>query len=295
MEVAENTASRTAIGDPVTATDPDVGDTLTYGLDLGRPQPLRHRHGQRPAADQGALDYEGTKLLRGDGDGNRRQRRAASVDVTITVTDVADTPPGQPDTPEIINVEETSFRVTWTAPVVGSSAITGYGIQYKLASEEDSAYADVKPTPTGTVTGYNLVNRGGQTVAEGTSYAVRVRAKNAEGWGLWSEAASVVTASPANGDEAETDDSRQEESKSDSYQATAIFITNQGRVRVKWDDVDGATYYLIRKNGQPMPGRTDVTSLYDADVEEGARYEYRITAYDGEDNELAVMTAATDE
>ena len=250
VEVAENTASGTAIGDPVTATDPDVGDTLTYGLDASGD----HSHFAIDTASgqlrtSGALDYEGTSsyavtVTVSDGNGG-----TASVDVIITVTDVADTPPGQPDTPEIINVEETSFRVTWTAPAVGSSAITGYGIQYKLASEEDSAYADVKPTPTGTATGYNLVNRGGQTVAEGTSYAVRVRARNAEGWGPWSEAASVVTASPANGDEAETDDSRQEESKSDSYQATAIFITNQGRVRVKWDDVDGATYYLIRKNG----------------------------------------------
>ena len=303
VEVAENTASGTAIGDPVTATDPDVGDTLTYGLDASGD----HSHFAIDTASgqlrtSGALDYEGTSsyavtVTVSDGNGG-----TASVDVTITVTDVADTPPGQPDTPEIINVEETSFRVTWTAPVVGSSAITGYGIQYKLASEEDSAYADVKPTPTGTVTGYNLVNRGGQTVAEGTSYAVRVRAKNAEGWGLWSEAASVVTAGgvppnegPANGDEAEADDSGQEEPKSDSYQATAHFITNQGRVLVKWDEVDGAAYYLIGKNGQPMPGRTDTTTLYDADVEEGTRYEYRITAYDGEDNELAVMTAATDE
>ena len=142
-------------------------------------------------------------------------------------------------------------------------------------------------------------------MAEGTSYAVRVRAKNAEGWGPWSEAASAVTAgaapsdaAPANGDETEADDSGQEESKSDSYQATAVFITNQGRVLVKWDKVDGAAYYLIRKNGQPMPGRTDATSLYDADVEEGTRYEYRITAYDSEDSEdsvLVVMTAATGE
>ena len=305
VEVAENTAANTAIGDALTATDPDAGDTLTYTLDGKDSGHFAIGADSGQLQTSGALDYESQSsytvtVTATDGDG-----LTASVEVTITVTDVADTPPGQPATPEIINVEETSFRVTWTAPAEGSSAITGYGIQYKLASEEDSAYADVNPTPTGTATGYNLVNRDGQTVAEGTSYAVRVRAKNAEGWGPWSEAASAVTAgaapsdaAPANGDETEADDSGQEESKSDSYQATAVFITNQGRVLVKWDKVDGAAYYLIRKNGQPMPGRTDATSLYDADVEEGTRYEYRITAYDSEDSEdsvLVVMTAATGE
>ncbi len=306
VEVAENSAADTAIANSPTATDPDVGDTLTYTL--GTTMDDGHfaiDTGSGQLRTKGDLDYESkdsyaVTVTATDGGG-----LSASVEVTITVTDVADTPPGQPATPEIINVEETSFRVTWTAPADGSSTITGYGIQYKLASEEDSAYADVNPTPTGTATGYNLVNRDGQTVAEGTSYAVRVRAKNAEGWGPWSEAASAVTAgaapsdaAPANGDETEADDSGQEESKSDSYQATAVFITNQGRVLVKWDKVDGAAYYLIRKNGQPMPGRTDATSLYDADVEEGTRYEYRITAYDSEDSEdsvLVVMTAATGE
>ena len=113
---------------------------------------------------------------------------------TVLTAVAAQTAPGQPAAPVFINVAGTSFRITWTAPAAGSSAISGYGIQYKLASEADSAYAHVNPTPTGTVTGYNLVNRNGQTIAAGTSYHVRVRAQNAEGWGQWSEAATVTTA-----------------------------------------------------------------------------------------------------
>ncbi len=313
VSVAENTVAGANIGDAIEATDPDAGDTLTYTL--GNTDDDGHfaidaKTGQLQT--KGALDYENQSsyavtVTATDGGG-----LTASIAVTVKVTDVADTTPGQPDAPEFINIEETSFRITWTAPSAGSSAISGYGIQYKLSSEADSAYADVKPTPTGTVTGYNLVNRSGQTVAEGTSYAVRVRARNAEGWGEWSDPATAVTASPApvivatptppppansapaNGDEAKADDSAQEESKADSYQATAVFITNQGRVLVRWDEVDGAAYYLIRKNGQPMPGRTNATALFDGDVEENTRYEYRITAYDGEDNVLAVMTATTE-
>ena len=212
-----------------------------------------------------------------------------------------DTAPGQPDAPEIINIKETSFRVTWTAAAAGSSAITGYGIQYKLSAETDSAYADAKPTKRGTVTGYNVVNRRGQSVVKGTSYDVRVRARNAEGWGAWSEAATVTTASPdpppdtapANGDEAKADDSGQEESAdaAGSYQAAAYFV--QGRVWVKWDDVDGAKRYTVQKNGQLTPGWFIATAFFDGDVQENTRYEYRIIAYDGDDNVLAVMTAAT--
>ena len=195
LNVAENTEAGTAIGNPVTATDPD-GDTLAYtlgGADAGH-FAIDSSSGQLKTS--GVLDYEGQNsyavtVTVTDGDG-----LTASIDVTITVDDVADTPPGQPDAPAIINVKETSFRVTWTAPAAGSSAIAGYGIHYKPAAAEDSAYADVKPRPRGTGTGYNLVNRGGQTIAAGTSYDVRVRSKNAEGWGPWSDPASVVTAAP---------------------------------------------------------------------------------------------------
>ena len=309
VSVAENTAAGTDIGDAIEATDPDAGDKLTYTLGTTTDDAhftIDSNSGQLQTS--GALDYENRSsyavtVTATDGGG-----LAASIAVTITVTDVADTPPGQPAAPEIINIEQTSFRVTWTEPAEGSSTISGYGIQYKLTAAEDSAYADAKPTKRGTVTGYNLVDRSGQSITAGTSYAVRVRAKNAEGWGSWSDPATVVTASPdpppdtapANedeGDEAEADDSGEEESTdaADSYQATAVFITNQGRVLVEWDEVDGAAYYLTRKNGEPLPGRTSATTSYDQDVEENTRYEYRITAYASADNALAVMTAATGE
>ena len=301
VSVAENTAAGTNIGDAVAATDSD-GDSLTYTLGTTTDDAhfaIDSKTGQLQTS--GALDYESkdsytVTVTATDGGG-----LSASIAVTIKVDDVADTPPGQPDAPEIINIKETSFRITWTAPAAGSSAITGYGIQYKLTSEADSAYADAKPTKRGTVTGYNLVDRNGQAITAGTSYDVRVRARNAEGWGEWSDPAIVVTASPdpppdtapANGDEAEADDSGQEESAdaAGSYQATAYFF--QGRVWLEWDDVDGAKRYTVQKNGQLMPGWFIATAFFDGDVEETTRYEYRITAYDGEDNVLAVMTAAT--
>ena len=198
VSVAENTAAGTNIGDAVAATDPDGGDTLTYTLGSTADDghfAVDSKTGQLQTS--GALDYESQSSYLVTVTASDSGGLTASIAVTITVDDVADTPPGQPDVPEISNIQQTSFRITWTEPAAGSSAITGYGIQYKLSSEADSAYADAKPTKRGTVTGYNLVDRNGQSITAGTSYDVRVRAKNAEGWGEWSEAATVTTASPA--------------------------------------------------------------------------------------------------
>ena len=199
LSVAENTAAGTAIGKAITATDSNAGDTLAYALgstDDDSHFAIDSSTGQLKT--QGALDYESQDSYAVTVTATDGGELTASVSVTITVTNVADTPPGRPDAPTISNVAETYFRMTWTAPAAGSSAIAGYGIQYKLASEDDSAYADAKPTKAGIGTGYNLVNRSGQTITAGTSYAVRVRARNAEGWGEWSEAATVTTALPPN-------------------------------------------------------------------------------------------------
>ena len=292
--VAENTAAGQDIGLPLAATDAD-GDPLTYAL--GGTDAGHFVLSGNQLRTSGALDYEGQSsysvtVTVSDGKGG-----TDSIDVTITVTDV-DEPPGQPAAPEIIDIEETSFRVTWTAPAEGSSAITGYGIQYKPQAAADSAYADVTPAHTGTATSYHLADRSGQTVADGTSYAVRVRAGNAVGWGPWSDPAIAVTVSanpPPDGGGGGADDGGDEEPADGvgSYQATAHFL--EGYVTVSWDDVDGAEYYLVEKNGRLLPGRYAATTFNDGDVEEGTRYEYRVTAYDGGDNELAVMTAATDE
>ena len=293
LSVAENTAVGTAIGDAITATELDAGDSLTYTL--GSAADDGHfaiDSSSSQVKTKGALDYESkdsysVTVTATDGGG-----LTASVSVTITVTNVADTPPGQPDTPEIINVKETSFRITWTAPAAGSSAIAGYGIQYKLASEEDSAYADVKPTKAGIRTGYNLVNRNGQSITAGTSYDVQVRARNAEGWGPWSAPATAVTGGTAPpSDTTETAEEGEQETADNSYQAEAIYV--QGRIVLTWDDVDGAESYRIQKNGRLMPGRFGGTRYYDDNVVRNSRYEYQITAYDGNNSVVAVMTAET--
>jgi hypothetical protein len=130
---------------------------------------------------------------------------------TVTTAGTAQVQPAQPAAPAFTEVQETRFRILWQAPAPGASPITsasdeawadvkpepGYGIQYKLSSESDDAYADVSPTPSGTTLGYNVVSSQGQNITPATSYDVRVRAQNAQGWGEWSEAGTVTTAGTA--------------------------------------------------------------------------------------------------
>ncbi len=89
--VPENTGPDTNIGTPVTATDPDTGDTLTYSL--GGPDvssfDIDATNGQLLTKQAVVYDYEATKnsyevvVLATDGN----QAVAATIEVTITVTD----------------------------------------------------------------------------------------------------------------------------------------------------------------------------------------------------------------
>ena len=59
-EIPENTGAGVAIGDPVAATDPDEGDTLTYTLDVRLRRSIRpvDSEGQIKVGDGVTLDYE---------------------------------------------------------------------------------------------------------------------------------------------------------------------------------------------------------------------------------------------
>jgi hypothetical protein len=194
LSVAENTVSRTNIGDPAAATDED-GDALTYTL--GNTADDGHfavdaATGQ--LSTQGALDYESAASYTVTVTATDPAGRPASATVSITVTDVADTPPGRPDAPTFSRINKTYFRVHWTDPVAGSSAITGHELQYKRSSDPEDAFIDVKPKPKGVGTGFNLRKLRNQSLLTGTSYDVPVRAKNEQGWGEWSGAGAVTTA-----------------------------------------------------------------------------------------------------
>ncbi len=205
--------------------------------------------------------------------------------------------PATPPAPSFIKIQNTRFRITWGQSAAGSSPITGFGLQYKLSSESDSAYRDVNPLPTGIVRGYNLRNKRSQSITPGTSYSVRVRAENAHGWGPWSDGGAVTTTAPPPPpiQVAPPQPPTQVAPPQPpiqiappppvTYQASAYYIKSQKRTMVMWDTVNGASYYLIAG----FPGRYLATRFFDSHGVQGSSYV--ITAHASDGTTLATVSA----
>jgi hypothetical protein len=197
--VAENSAAGTPVGAPVAAADP--GDTLAYSLagPGAASFAIDAPTGQISVADGAVLDHE-----HADADSFEVTVTAvdtgglsASVQVLIEVTDVAEAP-AAPEAPSFREVRRNRFRFTWTAAPAGDSPTDRVDIEYKQATEPDSAYRDVRPAPRNpptrrTTRGYNLINRAEQPITAATTYQIRIREGNAAGWGPWSQPGAVTT------------------------------------------------------------------------------------------------------
>lgn len=103
------------------------------------------------------------------------------------VTPSAGTPPGAP-TGLTATAGNAQISLAWTAPSsVGSSAITGYSVEYT-----PSGGSAVTVNTGGTATSYTLTG-----LTNGTAYTARVAAVNAAGTGTYTAASSSVTPSAA--------------------------------------------------------------------------------------------------
>ena len=189
--VAENSPAGAAVGDPVTATDTDTGDTLSYNLegedassfDIGA------ETGQITTRAGVSYDHEASPsysvtVKADDGNGG-----AASVAVAIDVTDV-DEQPARPDRPAVSPTADstTGLDVSWTAPDLdGGPDIVGYEVQYRPSTV--TTWTDWPHGGAATSTSITGLNAS-------TEYQVRVRALNGETPSDWSEPAIAVTASP---------------------------------------------------------------------------------------------------
>ena len=177
------------IGDPVTATDADAGDTLGYTLggDDAASFDFVESSGQirtQTNVSYSILDFEAKStytvtVTASDG------TDTAVATVTIRVTDV-DEPPSAPATPAVsaVSGSTTSLSVSWAAPAnAGKPAIDSYDVQYRVGSSVDwiDGPEDVQGTST-TIA----------SLVADTLYEVQVRATNAEGNSvLWSRPARV--------------------------------------------------------------------------------------------------------
>ena len=101
-----------------------------------------------------------------------------------------DVPPaGSPSAPQMLSVSpvEGGFDVTWQAPdVLGTSAVTGYEIQYREAQfTRRGEYSDVVAVSGATTLSYEL-----RSLLALARYDIKVRAVNDAGSGEWARVAS---------------------------------------------------------------------------------------------------------
>ena len=187
-DVPENTPPGVNIGDPISATDDDegtleFGNTLTYSLggDDAASFDIDASTGQ--LITKAPLDYE-TKTSYTVTVTVKDGQTSVNQFVSISVTD-QDEPPAAPFPPTVVSgkdsdtsdeTEESTTRlhVVWHPPENMGDSITGYDVQYKKSV--DTEFTDLAPAHSGTVITATINPTDG--LEPGTSYQVRVRAKN---------------------------------------------------------------------------------------------------------------------
>ena len=180
--------SASDIGTPVSAMDPDTGDTLEYRLEgtdmasfgiIGTNGQLRTKSGQK-------YDYEAETSYSVTVRVVDSQGASDTIAVTINVTDQNEPPPvmNQPVVTATAN-STTSLEVSWTAPSnLGRPRIDSYDLQYRVG--RNGGFSNGPQDETGSSAAI------GNLTAD-TSYEVRVRAINAEGDGVWSPSGTGQT------------------------------------------------------------------------------------------------------
>ena len=283
--VAENSVQGTNVGAPVTATDPDAGDTLSYGITGPNPGgfTIDATTGQLRSGPAESYDFEDpTKnsytvtVTATDPQGG-----SGSVEVTVTVSDV-DEPPGRPAV-SISGQTLTSLTVEWTAPEnAGRPAITDYDVEYRRASDSDwTAHAHAG-------TGLSAVI---ESLTPGTDYQVRVLARNDEGDGPWSDAAQGTTVANSAPDFGTAAASRSvpENSPSGTSVGAPVTATDEDNDTLSYGLVGAdASSFEIDGDGQITVGTGTVL-----DHETGRSYAVTVTATDGRGASASIEVTVT--
>ena len=164
--VEENAAAGTAIGEPLTATDPD-GDVLTYRLGGNDAASFALVAGAqlqtRAALDYGTKSAYSVTVTADDGAGG-----SAAIEVAISVIDVYERP-GAPTNLTATAKRGVGIELSWTAPEQVGDGIVGYFVQRRLDEAGDDFRTIAKPGRTGTA-------HVDADVASGTTYRYRVQA-----------------------------------------------------------------------------------------------------------------------
>ena len=142
-EVPENTEAGENIGAPVTATDPDTGDTPAYtleGADLDSFD-IDSASGQIQTKSGVTYDHESKSSYSVTVKADDNNGGTATIDVTITVTDVDEPPEFSVETASRTIAENTTTGVAIGDPVTANDPDTGDTPAYTLGGS-DAAFFD---------------------------------------------------------------------------------------------------------------------------------------------------------
>ena len=286
--VAENSAAETNVGAVVTATDTNVGDTLTYSLEGADAASFDIEGTSGQIKTKSALDHEtkdsyAVTVKADDGNGG-----SDTVAVTITVTDVAE----QPATPTAPSVTATSGSTTsldvgWTAPGLnGGPALTGYGVQYRKVPA--TVWTDRSHSGTGTSTTISGLDASSE-------YQVRVRALNGETPSGWSPHGSGTTGTPnappefANAAEARSVAENTAAAENVGAVVTATDTNVGDTLTYSLEGTDAASFDIVSTSGQ-------IQTKAALDHEADASYSVTVKADDGNggSDTVAVTITVTD-
>ena len=147
-EVAENSAAGTNVGAPVTATDADSGDTLTYTLEGtdAASFDIVSASGQIRTRSGVTYDYETESSYAVIVRAEDRNGGSATIAVTITVTDVEDSPAvrawlgrfGRTVSGQVLDAVEERLRASRTAGVSVRVAGQSIDLATKAAPEDEA-------------------------------------------------------------------------------------------------------------------------------------------------------------
>ena len=224
LTIAENTVAGRNIGGRIVAADPDRDSALTYTLGGRNAGSFAIVAASGQVQTKVGLNYEArdgytVTVSVSDGKnarGNADTRTDDSITVTINITDVNEAP-GEPAAPTVLPASSgghTALEISWLAPTNIGPDITGYAVEYRKRGAASWRADNVA------VSGARATIN---AVTPDTAYEARVRARNAENTGQWSD--------PGWGRTAATPTSRQIQ-LAVNYQSQAYAVREGGAIDV---------------------------------------------------------------
>ena len=299
--VAENTASNQDIGDPVTASDPEEGDTLTYFLGGADGSSFAIDSSSGQLRTRAALDYEDkdsytvTIQVRDSMDihGNPDMTYDDSIDITIEVTDVNEPPAFDSTAPPTLNIIENTTTgtdigspVTATDPDNTTANPTKDTLTYSLDTEDGASF---EIDSSGQIKTKDPLDR---ETKDTYTVTVSVSDSKDEGGNADTEADDTHTLTITIGNEVEPPTFNEEPPQGQNNLARSVAentpagqpvgdpvsATSEDGVSLTYslDDQDGASFD-IGSNGQ-------IKTKVDLDYEDRSSYEVTVSVTDGLDD-----------